>query len=658
VGYVVIVIISLVSDVLASPQTGVDREITEAVGTATAATLIGAISFIMCLYYFINYPDPDVKEMSWTTISSTISIFCAVLLFSSFNDLAEAYIINPNFGEGETTQGALCVDILHMLLWSLITQVVLALLSGAKGPLRLSAENLKAYESGGDEDKEIVMEFYERNMACFACLCAHITGFASINAFGTVQMVFFYQTPVKALCAPLVCMITLFCWQRLSNGVREGIARAGDGEKDDFESLWDRECEEAENDVMGLTLSFTTIGALRFLVNGCLPNQEGKEEECTGPTIPEEYLFHHTTYQKVFMLMVGCVFTVTIFVVRVKWPEWLEKEWIVEQPWTWQRKHRYKMLARLAEALYVALTMAFSWCFFFGFQMLLAGIHFFHGQEELLAVCLALVLSLLCMSMIIPLDALADLPDEYTDEKVDKAIRSIISSMGLLIGFSWEQCFDTSVDILAERTHRSGFALVNPHSAKLSLTAFCAGLLVPAWYFYMLPFIIEKGWDAEYPLKLMGKMIDEDSEEEDEEEENEGEFRMSARTTSKKLFNRYRDKQQALSDAQKEKLLAFCSKVFETASRARERKSSAGDGTSTRYKPLPGQPSAKGETVEELKAHIGYLEKELAKAQNASQQAQAMLDSTMESVMRSMKNMSGTMGRIEKAAVDKVKAHL
>merc|ERR1740130_2016258 len=80
-----------------------------AVGVSMAATLLGSISFVMCLYYFINYDDEDIKKMSWETISSTISIFCAVLLFSSFNDMAEAYIINPVFGEGDNSYGALLI---------------------------------------------------------------------------------------------------------------------------------------------------------------------------------------------------------------------------------------------------------------------------------------------------------------------------------------------------------------------------------------------------------------------------------------------------------------------------------------------------------------------------------------------------------------------
>merc|ERR1740130_2305558 len=85
-----------------------------AVGVSMAATLIGSISFVMCLYYFINYDDADIRQMSWVTISGTISIFCAVLAFSSINDLVEAYVITPIFGEGDATMGALLVDFIHM----------------------------------------------------------------------------------------------------------------------------------------------------------------------------------------------------------------------------------------------------------------------------------------------------------------------------------------------------------------------------------------------------------------------------------------------------------------------------------------------------------------------------------------------------------------
>jgi len=605
-----------------------EEEGPSAIGVSIAATLIGAISFIMCLYYFINYDDEDIREMSWNTISQTISIFCAVLLFSSFNDMAEAYLINPIFGEGDATYGALLVDILHMIVWFIITQVLLAVLSGAAGPWQVDEDD---FNKMSEDEQEELKEGKEVNMACFAVLCAHITGFASINAFGTVQNVFFSGSPFQALLTPIVALVSMLVMQRIFDNIRDKIALGDDGEKDEFEKMWDDECEEAENDVMGLALSFTTISGIRFLFTGCLPNQEGKEEECHGSSIPEDYLFHHTLMQKMLMLGLGLAFAFIIFIVRSHWPEWLEKAEIkaatkpkanateTEKQALKAKRHNLKLLSRLVEGLYVAISMCFSWSFFYGMQMMLAGYSFFEGEDELLAVVLALVLSFVCMGMIIPLDKLADA--DFTDDKCDQAIRSLMSAMGLLIGFGWEQCFDASVDVLAEKTKDSSYGLVNPHTTKLGLTVFCAGLLVPAWWWYMLPFIVSKGWMPDFPLQQA--------------------FKIAKSLNDDKEAKRGGDATEKLSK-NIEKMAKFSSKIKDTVEKKRKATAPEED---TPYQALAGD-----ESVEALKKQVAYLKEELAKAKGASVQAQAMLDSTMENMLSSMKQMHSTVARIEATA--------
>merc|ERR1719265_1022152 len=121
---------------------------------------------------------------------------------------------------------------------------------------------------------------------------------------------------------------------------------------------------------MGLTLSFTTISAFRFLFDGCLPNQEGKQEEC-GPGFPEEYFYHHTSVQKFLLLFLAVAFGLVVFVMRSKWPEWLEPEEIKKQPRS--ERGTLMLLSRLAEGVYVSTSMCFSWSFFYGGQMIFAG---------------------------------------------------------------------------------------------------------------------------------------------------------------------------------------------------------------------------------------------------------------------------------------------
>jgi multisubunit Na+/H+ antiporter MnhB subunit len=597
-------------------------------GVSMSATLIGAISFIMCLYYFINYPDEDIQQKSWETISSTISIFCAVLLFSAVNDMVEAYIIVPRYGEAEGV-GALCVDVIHMLTWFAIMQLSLAWFSGAAGPWAVDTE---AYEALPEDEQEKVKEDKEVNMSCFAVLLAHISGFASINAFGTMQAVFFSSSPYMALMTVPVAFLCMQLLQRLTDTIREWVSMGDDGEKDEFEELWDDETEEAENDVMGLALSFTLISALRFMYTGCLPNSEGKEEECDV----EEFLFHHTGMQKIKVLGTAGIFAALLFIIRITWPECIEKKEI-EKIEDESKQKRFELLARTCEGLFVAVSMAFSWSFFYGTQMWLAGFHFFRGQEELLSVSLAMVISIPMMFGLIPLDKLADM--DFTGPKCDMAIRSLMEAMALLIGFAWEQCFDQSVDTLAAVAPDCNVPGLNIHTAKLGLSIFCASLLVPAWKWYILPFMVNKGWkfgvawNFEQLENALIRMVEVDSEEEEEEGE-EGEETEKA-TDHKKI----------------KKMIHVFEKVHRNGSSRLKPGQSTGlkvevyheDGEA--YKALPS------DDLEACKAKNAILLKELGKAKATSLQAQRQLDAALENMMASMKYINMTEKRMNESMV-------
>jgi len=609
-------------------------------GVSMAATLIGSISFVMCLYYFINYDDADIRQMSWQTISGTISIFCAVLAFSSINDLVEAYVINPIFGEGDATMGALLVDLLHMLLWFVVMQLALAKLSGAiDSNLEQEArENLRG-SAKVEFDKILIQK--KENMACYAVLLAHITGFASINAFGTVQQIFFSETPLMAFLTPALAVVVMLAVQRLTDALRESVALGDDGTKDEFEDLWDEQCEDAENDVMGLAVSFTFVSALRFAITGCLPNQEGKEEECAV----EEYLYKHTFSQKMMLIGSGVAFTIVIFIMRENWPAWLEEEEGTEEEEEAEEAEekantpeakakaeeekaqgkRIQFLGRLAEGIFVSTSMSFSWSFFFGFQMILAGISMFEGQAEVLAVTLALLLSAICLGGILPLDWLAD--QSWTDEHCDTAIRSIMSAMGILIGFGWEQCFDASVDQIAEETNKSDIDFVNPHTAKAGLTLFCCLLLIPAWQKYMIPYMVAEGWNFSFPLRIedVPRMAKEMIGANNETDEDALPHDKAFVDGIAHLVNQHK--------AESEKVYApgVKSKAFYKAA----------------YEESQGFQLLAGDDVAALKKQNADLRKEADDAKIACLKAQKMLDSTIANMYSSMKNMNETVARIE-----------
>lgn len=624
-------------------------------GVAMAATLLGSISFIMCLYYFVNYEDPDIQQKSWEVISSTISIFCAVLLWQSFNDMMETYIIDFFFGEGETTDGALAVDILHMLAWFSLMQLSLGWLSRATGLWQVGEEEMEELE----KDPELMEEEKDKveiSMACFAVLLAHITGFSSINAFGTVQQKYFSESPLMAFIAVPVAFCGMLILQRITAHIREKIMMSDDGKKDEFEEMWDDETKEAENDVMGLTLSFTMINAVRFMLTGCLPNQEGQEEVCPKSTgFEEHFLFYHTTGQKWSLIGAGFFFTAVLIVVRKNYPESLEeaeiekkykedKQELVEQKGLTPQQahqqlhphtHNMKILGRLCEGATVAISMCFSWSVFYGFQMILAGHPVFEGQPQLLSVVLALTVSIPLMFGLIPLDWLAD--QDWTDDAWDNAIRGMMDAMALTIGFAWEQCFDACVDAIAVTQGKSG--IVNIHSTKLGLSIFCAALLVPAWKWYILPFMVKQGWKYGYVLgpsslaDITQKMQDDLEKELNETVEGESK---KTEEEKQKLRNDQIEKLKKVEEVLTKRL-----KELQAGALSKAERGIPADATS--YSALPG------DNVEALTEKNRQLSSELQKAKQASLQCQQMLDKTMENMFASLKQMNVTVTKIEES---------
>ncbi|CAE8632098.1 unnamed protein product, partial [Polarella glacialis] len=150
------------------------------------------------------------------------------------------------------------------------------------------------------------------------------------------------------------------------------------------------------------------------------------------------------------------------------------------------------------------------WEFFkgFNFKSLMFAIEAYlatHGLGGSVMGCIgevvqANLVTVLSFAIIFILDKLADAG--HGGAKANDAIRSTVVALGILIGFSWEKCFDTAVDNTAE----SGLIVFPPAITKLLLAIVLAAIVVPAWRWYILPVVKELGG----------------FEEEEEEEEEEG----------------------------------------------------------------------------------------------------------------------------------------
>merc|ERR1719433_1636027 len=54
--------------------------------------LIGSVLFHTSLFYLVNHPDKEMKRHAWFIISSTISIFAAVLVFEGNSSVIRAVV--------------------------------------------------------------------------------------------------------------------------------------------------------------------------------------------------------------------------------------------------------------------------------------------------------------------------------------------------------------------------------------------------------------------------------------------------------------------------------------------------------------------------------------------------------------------------------------
>jgi len=444
--------------------------------------LLGSIAIVMMLYYLVNWPDPDIRRYSYEVISSTVSIFCAVLLFQTFNDLIHTYLL-----EGRPLAISIIVNFIHQLGWFTGLQFLLMLIS--KGGAGNEKKREQIIEGPPDQ-----MEAIEMNLKCWGVLLSHITGFAAINSYGAIQQLHWFKSdpekgPFRCLMVVPMALVGNLLVQYVSDKIRKGFqVTQEDDEIDELEKRWNEEVEEAENDVSGLALSFLVNQSLRYWIGGTLANAEGEEEG--------ESQFSHTTGQVMKLYLWALVFlacTVGLLLygqhreeaAKQREEAAAESGNTDEQAEAAEEEERAKKIERFNEIFIAGFSMSFAWSVFYGTRWAWSASQICGNNATLLGVVLAVSLSGACFLSIYFLDKLADA--EFTPEAVDNAIVQMISAIGILVGFSWEQSFDAAVAALASRT-------TNPHMAKLFLALFSVLLLAPAWKQYILPMVIQNGW--------------------------------------------------------------------------------------------------------------------------------------------------------------------
>jgi len=531
------------SSLFVSAEEGEKEETTSPVACAISVMLLGTIGFQMILFYLTNHSDDDMRRYTWQVISTTISIFCAVLLFQAFDTIITVYFI-----EGCSPAKEFGIDMAHMLFWLTCLQLVLAKTSGAIG--EPPAGGLKAVTL---------------NMKCWAVLFAHIAGFSAINAWGSLQhLEFFSSSPWRAALVVPTAAAGLGIIYMCFDHIREWVAMGDDGEVDLYEEAWNLETGEAENDIAGLVLSFLTCQAVRFSIAGALPSEEGVETE--------DIRWTHPVSQDLALFGIGVLGACLSVAALI-----FSKHMFNKKPH--QKLHAHEKLVRFTVIANDYFCKSFSWCVFYSSSWALGG---FLGQwsreETLVRVSNALFLSCISFAGIFLLDMLDDylrsgneaaqlqtavlrksflaerksrgsflgeytLPlldcsdraasmetsggDQVGDQDAEQQERDdldeinfdaeqdamlsgkgdmaqmvietlVESCLGILVGFSWEQSFDVAVESISLEGEQHN---VPKQWTRLVLSFVLVSIVLPAWYLYILPEELRLGKHNERKLR-------------------------------------------------------------------------------------------------------------------------------------------------------------
>jgi len=485
---------------------GTDRQV--------ACMLLGSVSFVLALLYLVNWDDDDIRRYTWKVISTTISIFLAVLLFGGFNQL-----VLDRFGTKEEIEELpppkkvilSIVQVLHCLVYVVALQLAIGIISGAmfekddididelhwviNSPLtkdhdsKVSQDKLKQIRTPTAMSSNMIDEFglpvpvrrvpveYERRdrrMKCYARLLAHMAGFAAINAGATMQQLKVFHHWAKLFIPIVIVQSIIMIVFKIFKGLRHLVKEKAKKEKTKCSkmrraAMMSEEVCEAENEISCLSISFLVIQVIRFALTGILPDPEGLEPgnpaHSTGNVIALYAIAG-------FFAFLACTMVVIKSKLAAKRAEHgHEKE---------EEEEEESFAQRLAVIGIHSTSMSFAWGMLWATRWLALAVPAFGMPSIMGRVLMALMLSALSCAAVFGLDFVDDMHRGSEDSKAGaQAIQMMVSSLAILIGFSWEHTFDGGVIAIAESTPY-------PEKVKFIMGVLIASFMVPMWRRHIL----------------------------------------------------------------------------------------------------------------------------------------------------------------------------
>jgi len=289
---------------------------------------------------------------------------------------------------------------------------------------------------------------------------AHVTGFAGMFGFAGLMEIYPVNGHILGmLCVVLLAAVVLAVLKSTSQKIDVKIAQM-DGVIDEQEEEWLEECDEAKEDVTSICLSYNIVAVIRAVVR----NEFQAYELHIEP---------HVSQSQCWILLACALLTLTLSLVLSKF----------------KASPRMKLSSPLVQnsvKLYGAtlgMTNAWLTLFWADWQLYALG----YDDVRIAAFLIeALLLTAFAIASIFGLDFIADRIEEQssTEHSGKFILRDEIATIGVMVGFAWERCFDIAIEDIA---HSGSLVQVSPGITSSVIACLLLAVVLPAWHHYILP---------------------------------------------------------------------------------------------------------------------------------------------------------------------------
>mmetsp|Transcript_46281 Transcript_46281/g.86700 ORF Transcript_46281/g.86700 Transcript_46281/m.86700 type:complete len:583 (+) Transcript_46281:92-1840(+) len=398
---------------------------------AVSVMLLGFITFLMALIYFVNFPDPEIQEAIWRLLSATMSIFIAALIFSATQEAMAHWIEGgePHHGHEighgtRVSRDILIVSFARLLILWLVLNVL------------VFCEKRSSVASGG-----------------LGILFGHMTAFAAFDAFGTLQEADIFSGSLLHSLGAITFSFLILGF--MLEAVAWGRARMfpADRRREAVEEAM-HECRMLEHEIAGMVLGLLISQSIRFAMSGYHPPLHSGDPKGTLGT------------QAVLLLaVIGCA-AGHLVPLESHFDSW-----------------RAILLARMT----LATTMA--WCLLFWLQWA-----FWRNAHEADLGYGDRMTSLITKALLVSTIGLAAIFIVYRCDSLQQgasrwsSVAVIGNALALVVGLAWEHIFHAAVE-------GAGDLLYMPVSSAMNtiIIFFLLSLVVfPAWWCIVLPHALKQ----------------------------------------------------------------------------------------------------------------------------------------------------------------------